>query len=281
MMFITSLAALFAAWFLLPSIAYSTDEIVMPKRGICAHRGANTTHPENTLAAFQEAIRLGVHQVEFDIQWTKDGHIVVMHDATVDRTTNGKGRVADLTFEQIRSLDAGSHMGLRFAGERVPTLEEALAVMPANIWINVHTRNDAALAEAATREIIRQKRTHQAFLAIGREGADAARRVYPEILICNMQRRGNDVPRYAAETVEHGDAFIQLLRGPGVDWPKEMSAMKEAGVRINYYGTNEPDSLASLYEAGVDFPLVDDVAPMMDAARRLGIEPWKPVYRSR
>jgi glycerophosphoryl diester phosphodiesterase len=149
------------------------------------------------------------------------------------------------------------------------------------LWINVHTRNDATLAEAATREIIHQERTHQAFLAIGREGADAARRVYPEILICNMQRRGNDVPRYAAETIERGDAFIQLLRGPGVDWPKEMAAMKGAGVRINYYGTNEPDSLALLYKAGVDFPLVDDVAPMMDAARRLGIEPWKPVYRAR
>lgn len=273
------LSAWVALTLALPCVAPAAEAIAMPERGISAHRGASTTHPENTLAAFREALRHGVHQIEFDIRMTRDGHIVLMHDATVGRTTDGEGRVTDLTLKQMRALDAGAWKGARFAGERVPTLEETLAMMPLNVWLNVHTYGDAELAEAATREIIRQGRTHQAFLAIGHQGADAARRVYPDILICNMQRRGADVPRYAAETIERGDAFIQILRRQGIDWPDEIRRLKEAGVRINYCCTNDPGALEALFDAGIDFPLVDDVGPMIDAARRLGVEPWKPVYR--
>ncbi len=94
-----------------------------------------------------------------------------------------------------------------------------------------------------------------------------------------MLRRGDDVPRYAAETIARGDAFIQILRRQGIAWPEEIRRLKRAGVRINYCCTNNPDDLPALFDAGFDFLLVDDVGPMMDAARRLGIEPWKPVTR--
>jgi len=74
-------------------IACSQD---LPQRGICAHRGANNTHPENTIAAFKEAIRLGAHMIEFDVQMSKDSVLVIMHDKTVDRTTNGHGLISDV-----------------------------------------------------------------------------------------------------------------------------------------------------------------------------------------
>lgn len=270
---------LLLACMLLPGVAPAAEEIVMPQRGISAHRGASATHPENTLTAFREAIRLGVHQVEFDVKMTKDGHLVLMHDTTVNRTTNGAGPVSQLTLGEIRALDAGSRKGSRFAGERVPTLEETLAMMPINVWLNVHTPDNSALAEAATRQIVRQGRTHQAFLATGHRGAEAARRIRADVLICNMERQGADVPRYAAETVAHGDAFIQMLSRQGIAWPDEIRRLKAAKVRINYFNASKPASLATLYAAGVDFPLVDDVGPMMDAAQQLGIEPWKPIYR--
>ena len=80
----------------------------LPQRGICAHRGANNTHPENTIAAFKEAIRLGVHMIEFDVQMSKDGELVVIHDKSVDRTTNGQGKVSDLSLIELKHLDAGS-----------------------------------------------------------------------------------------------------------------------------------------------------------------------------
>jgi len=270
---LTLASALFSA------AATAAEEIVMPSRGISAHRGASATHPENTLAAFREAVRLGAHQIEFDVRMTKDGHLVLMHDAAVKRTTNGSGLVSRLTLAEIRALDAGSWKGRQFAGERVPTFEETLAMMPINFWLNVHVRDDIQVAEAATREIVRQKRTHQAFLAAGHRAAEAARRIRPDVLICNMERQGDDVRRYAAETIAHGDAFIQILGTKGSIWPDEIGRLKAAKVRVNYFFADKPAILGTLFSAGVDFPLVNDVGPMIDAAQQQGIEPWKPIYR--
>lgn len=90
------------------------------------HRGASAYAPENTVAAFDEAIRMGAKAVEFDLRLTCDGFAVVLHDETVDRTTNGSGPVAEHTRFDLLRLDAGSWMHTRFAGTRIPTLEEAL-----------------------------------------------------------------------------------------------------------------------------------------------------------
>jgi glycerophosphoryl diester phosphodiesterase len=95
---------------------------------ILAHRGASAYAPENTLAAFRLAIEQGADWLELDVQQTGDGHLVVFHDLRVERTTNGRGALRDLTLEQVRQLDAGSWFGPRFAGERVPTFEEVVAL---------------------------------------------------------------------------------------------------------------------------------------------------------
>jgi len=99
-----------------------------------AHRGQSGIYPENTVLAFGKAVALGVDMVEFDVRPTKDDHPVVMHDGTVDRTTDGTGRIADLTLDEIKALDAGS-------GESVPTLREALAAIPAPILLNIHVKS--------------------------------------------------------------------------------------------------------------------------------------------
>jgi len=91
---------------------------VAPLR-IAAHRGGRAYAPENTLAAFENAIAQGVDSIEFDVQMTKDGELVVIHDTTVDRTTNGTGAVRDFTLAEMRMLDAGG-------GQQVPTLDEVL-----------------------------------------------------------------------------------------------------------------------------------------------------------
>jgi glycerophosphoryl diester phosphodiesterase len=86
------------------------------------HRGASAYAPENTVAAFDEAVRLGARAVEFDVRVSADGVAVVIHDETVDRTTTGRGRVAELGLMDLRRLDAGSWMDTRFVGTRIPTL---------------------------------------------------------------------------------------------------------------------------------------------------------------
>src|SRR5256712_11990174 len=93
---------------------------------VIGHRGASGHAPENTLAAFGKAVSLGAAFIETDLQLSRDAHFVAIHDATVNRTTNGKGTVHDLTLAELRQLDAGSWFGSEFAGERIPTLEEIL-----------------------------------------------------------------------------------------------------------------------------------------------------------
>ena len=112
-----------AAVIALPLLYYGVQALLRsaPLGGftVIGHRGGRAYAPENTLAAFRHAIQIGSVWLEFDVQMTSDGVLVVMHDDTVDRTTNGHGRVADLTLDQIRSLDAGK-------GEKVPTFQEVL-----------------------------------------------------------------------------------------------------------------------------------------------------------
>jgi len=249
--------------------------VVLPARGICAHRGANATHPENTLPAFREAIRLGAHQVEFDVRLLKDGGLAVIHDATVDRTTDGHGRVADFTTDEIKRLDAGAWKGARFAGTRVPTLAEVLRIMPLDVWINVHLYGGKQLGAAAAGEIVRQNRTHQAFLACGHEAAAGAREVCPAIMVCNMERQKDNEP-YVLDTIEQKCRFIQFYRKLGT--AGQIAQLKRAGVSINYFGTNDVAELSRLLKAGVDFPLVDDVGRMVQAARSQGIKPHRPVF---
>jgi len=107
-----------------------------------AHRGHSAAAPENTLAAFRKAIELGPEMIECDVRRTRDGNLVVIHDPTVDRTTDGKGRVADLTLADIKKLDAGGWFGPEFAGERIPTLDEALELSSGKVKLIIEIKEN-------------------------------------------------------------------------------------------------------------------------------------------
>lgn len=112
---------------------------------VFAHRGSKGNRPENTLAAFREAVRVGADGIELDVHRTKDGALVVIHDETLDRTTNGHGLVRRQTLESIRQLDAGSWFHPLYFRERVPTLEEVLDVLEAAGFtgiLNVEIKTD-------------------------------------------------------------------------------------------------------------------------------------------
>ncbi len=116
-------------------VALIAQEIPTSKRPVrtVAHRGAKKFAPENTIAAFLKAAEMGVDYVEMDVRQTKDGHFIIMHDASVKRTTDGKGLVAEMTLEGIQKLDAGLWFGNEFAGERVPTLRETLQAIKGKV----------------------------------------------------------------------------------------------------------------------------------------------------
>lgn len=98
----------------------------LDKVEIVAHRGASGYAPENTIVAFDKAVDMNADYIEMDVQRSQDGKLVVIHDLTVDRTTNGTGKVKDLTFHQLNRLDAGSWKGIQFTGEKIPAFEEVL-----------------------------------------------------------------------------------------------------------------------------------------------------------
>ena len=96
---------------------------------VAAHRGWCEEYPENTMEAFRAAIELGVDQIETDVRMTKDGVLVLIHDDLVERTINGTGKVSDMTFEELRALDAGIKKDAKFAGAKVPTLIELMELV--------------------------------------------------------------------------------------------------------------------------------------------------------
>jgi glycerophosphoryl diester phosphodiesterase len=264
--------------------AMRSEGVVMPVRGICAHRGGAATHPENTLPAFAEAIRLGAHMIEFDLAITRDGELVLMHDATLDRTTNGKGNVNALTLAELQRLDAGSWKHPRFAGTRVPTLAEALGMMPRNVWLNIDFKADARFAgkstDAARRvaeHVVATGRLHQVLFAARGGDVTAARAVAPTLLICNMDRKPDPADYVRAAIAQRAD-FIQLrdcARDPRLsDW---IAALETARIRINYFYTNEPAEATRLLAAGVDFVLTDAVEAVL--SRQRDVAPLVPDFR--
>jgi glycerophosphoryl diester phosphodiesterase len=242
----------------------------LPDRGICAHRGAMDTHPENTITAFEEAIRLKAHMIEFDVRMTKDKHLVILHDETVDRTTNGSGKIEDLTFEQVRLLDAGSWKSADFKNERIPTFEEALAVMPNNIWLNIHLKGDRELGKKVARVLLKENRQQQAFIACGSEAAKGVSKVSSDIFICNMERQ-TKTEDYVSQTIEMGSKFIQLYKVPvNLEIERYIKSLKDSKVKINYCCTDSPEDIATLFEYGVDFVLVNELGTILSALESQG-----------
>lgn len=118
-----------------------------------AHRGASQEAPENTLAAFRCALLAKAPAVEFDVQRTRDGRLVVIHDQTVDRTTDGRGSVSSLTFDELRRLDAGRWFGPAFAGERVPSLDEVLDLVRGRASALLEIKNGPVFYEGIESQI--------------------------------------------------------------------------------------------------------------------------------
>lgn len=256
-------------FFLLPAILFNNQiaysQNTLPAKGICAHRGAMDTHPENTIAAFKEAIRLHAQMIEFDVRLTKDNKLVILHDETVDRTTNGTGKIEDLTIKQVKRLDAGSWKSQKFKGEKIPTFEETLSIMPDDIWLNIHLKGGGKLGKKVAKILIEQDRHRQAFLACGTSAAAAAHKVNSEIIICNMERQA-DTETYVEQTIASKNEFIQLYKvtvTPKIaDYTKKL---KSNNVKINYCCTDSPEDIKMLFDYGVEFVLVNELGKMMDS----------------
>jgi glycerophosphoryl diester phosphodiesterase len=156
---------------------------------VVGHRGAAASAPENTLAGLRRAHRLGVGWVEFDVKLAADGVPLLMHDALLERTTDGKGAVADLPFAAIRALDAGAWFGPEFAGERVPSFHEALDLllshgMAANVEIKPCPGHERRTGEAVAKVLLERwpaDRDPPLLSSFSEDALDAARAAAPAL----------------------------------------------------------------------------------------------------
>ena len=266
------LTILFLLPLLILFVQCKNNTFKMPQKGICAHRGANETHPENTIVAFKEAIRLGAHMIEFDVRMTRDKKLVIMHDKTVDRTTNGSGAVSELTLEEIKNLETGSWKAKKFAGEKVPTFKETLEIMPQNIWLNIHLKGGEELGETTAKVLDSEGRIHQGVIAGGSDAARGVKKVNANILICNMERQGNR-EEYVKETIEEEFPFIQLLKKRNdKNLKNDIIRLKQNKVKVNYYFGDTKEDVKELFNVGVEFILTNRLEDMLEVAESLGIK---------
>ncbi len=232
-----------------------------PAARACAHRGDKEHTPENTIPAFVSAARKKAPQIEFDVKFSRDNQLVILHDPTIDRTSNSKGKVTDLTFAELRRLDFGGWFSPQFAGTKIPTLREAVSAIPRGILLNVHLAAVPGLAMATARTLVDMGRSGDAFLAATEEQAAEVRAVFPALRICNMSRQSGDLWKYVERTIAMRAQFIQLLDAPDHRIPHRLDEavdkLHRSGVTVNYFGAQDEEKIRALAKAGVDFILTD------------------------
>ena len=239
----------------------------LPLKGICAHRGASSAYPENTLAAIEQAVLLGVQMIEFDVRSTKDEALVLMHDETVDRTTNGKGAVKGLTLAEIAELDAGNWKDEKFKGEKVPTFEEVLNLIPDTIWMNIHIKHEYETAVAVANLLIERNQIRNVVLAVDNDVVDTVKAINSNIKICCMER-GNTPDDYIDNAVAVNADFIQLKDRSFSRIKEIVAKLKLHHIVVNYYHAEDYETVKILFDAGVDFVLVNNVKAMMYEAKK-------------
>ncbi|MCF6277345.1 MAG: hypothetical protein L3J16_01145 [Anaerolineales bacterium] len=234
----------------------------LEKPVIFAHRGASTHAPENTLAAFELAFAQGADGIELDAKLSADGEVVVIHDTTVERTTNGQGRVADLSLSALRELDAGSSFSDKFAGERIPTLDEIFAAVGDKLFINVEltnyrTRHDDLAAKVANLVI--------------KHGLEE-RILFSSFLPRNLRITAQllpDTPRGLLALPKALGWWMRSIAFPRGDYqalhPKIMDVSQEmirqvhqAGRRVNVWTVNDAADMRRLKAWGADGIFTDD-----------------------
>lgn len=198
---------------------------------VVAHRGLAPGLPENTLTAFRAAIGLGVDAIEIDLRVTADGHLVVMHDDTVDRTTNGHGRVADLSLAEIKALDAGSHAGAEFGAERIPTYREVLETVQGHrvrLLLDIKDCPPAA-KEAIVESTDRFDASHQVILG-PRSVTDLHefRRLDPRLRTLALVPGRTDLPPDRSDIAAFIAAGADIVRL----WPAWLPADHNTGARL-------------------------------------------------
>lgn len=244
---------------------------------IIAHRGASAEAPENTLAAFARALQLGVEMIELDVRLTADGVPIVIHDADLARTTDGRGQVENLEFESIRRYSAGSWFDASFRDERVPTLAEVHDLVGDRAEMNVEIKGESGAvargALQASRDAGALGRTlfssfePESLAAIRAASGEARLGLLTDPATLARPEKGAPprfhdrimarVSRWERLSLEAANLARPLAREPTV------AALRERGLRVYVYTVDEVKAVEALARIGVDGVFANDPAPLL------------------
>lgn len=231
---------------------------------VFGHRGAMASAPMNTLAAFQLAFDQGADGVELDAHLSGDGQIIVLHDFSVDATTDGRGQAADMTLAELKQLDAGAWFAADFAGERIPTLGEVFAAFNEKLYFNVelksHSADDGALAEAAADCIRHHGMTAQTLVS----SFDARlllqfNAICPEVMLGYLH--GPYQPSALMDQAPHQarHPWHDLIDAAYMRWARD------AGYLVNAWTVNDAQRVRTLKDLGVNGIIADSPAAAISA----------------
>ena len=233
-------------------------DAVMPYPRTCAHRGFNTVAPENSLPAFGAAVAMGAEEIEFDLWFTKDGEVVSMHDSSLDRVSNGTGRIWDYTLAELRELDFGVKRGEEFAGLKIPTFEEILAKLSCHCVMNIHLKTGGDRPEYLSKvvELIKKYdcEKYVYFMTGDDELLARLQKEYPEIpRCCGAGKRKWEIVDRA---IEYGCKKVQLFKPY---FNQEMIDKAHAnGILCNVFWSDDPEETEQFLDMGIDVILTND-----------------------
>ena len=243
-----------------------------PRPILLAHRGDLAHAPENTLPAFSQAIQKGADGVELDVKLTADGHVIVIHDETVDRTTNGTGKVASFTLDAIRKLDAGSWFNAKFAGTQVPLLEEVFETVGKDKLINIELTNYFTPRDGLVKKVCELIQRHN----------NAKQIIFSSFLPSNLKIAQQTLPEIPRGLLALPGFMGLWARSFGfmfgdyqASHPHISNASRE-GIfrvhrlkrRVHVWTANSPEEIRRLRDWGVDGLFTDDPGTAVQALGR-------------
>ncbi len=231
---------------------------------IIAHRGYSTRFPENTLVAFEAALELDVQMIELDVRLTGDRQVVVIHDASVDRTTDGEGLVKDLPLETLKQLDAGSWFSPRFKGVRLPTLDEVLDRVNRRVLINVEIKPDTyepgpppdAIEMQVVDAVLRRNLLDSILISSFEPGIlESIQRMEVGPALALLSR--NPGKKGTLQLCHHLGAFSWHPRCGGLT-KEQVVMMEEAGFKVFPYDVESSEAFRLMDQMGVDGMIMSD-----------------------
>jgi glycerophosphoryl diester phosphodiesterase len=244
------------------------NKIYTGKTLVFGHRGASAYAPMNTLPAFELAAEQGADGVELDVHLSQDGHLIVLHDFTVDHTTDGQGYARDMTLTQLKKLDAGSWKGEQFKSVRIATLDEVFAAVGQKLYINVEIKSESVetdgveqqVAECIANNGMAERVIVSSFnpLALKR-----FREIMPEVPIGYLYMAGEQPFAEVMKTLPHEARHPQhtMIDQDYMVWGRQN------GYRVNTWTVNDPARAVELRNMGVDAIITDTPDVMIEALR--------------